>query len=101
MHCQTTDFQERVYELVKKIPKGKVTTYKEIAEKMKASPRAVGRALNSNPRLVKVPCHRVVHSDRRIGGYKLGVGKKITLLKKEGIKIKNNRIIANTKIFKF
>lgn len=82
-----TEFQKRVYNLVNKIPKGKVTTYKAIAKKLKSSPRAVGKALNKNPWPIKIPCHRVIKSDGKIGGYKLGIKKKIELLKKEGIKI--------------
>jgi len=87
-----TDFQKKVYNLVSKIPKGKVTTYKTIAEKLKTSPRAVGKALNVNPWPIKIPCHRVIHANGKIGGYKLGAEKKIKLLKKEGIKIKNQKI---------
>ncbi len=90
-----TEFQKRVYNLLNKIPKGKVTTYKAIAKKLKSSPRAVGKALNKNPWPIKIPCHRVIKSNGKIGGYKLGIKNKIKLLKKEGIKIKNQ------KIFKF
>ena len=79
-----TLFQQKVYEVVKDIPKGKVLTYKEIAEKIgKAkSFRAVGNALhkNDNP---EIPCHRVIRSDGKIGGYNRGVRKKTELLKKE------------------
>ncbi len=81
-----TSFQKKVYEIIRKIPKGKTTTYKAIAEKLKTSPRAVGQALKANPNPIKVPCHRVIHKDGRIGGYKLGVKKKIELLKREGFK---------------
>jgi len=92
-----TSFQKKVFGIVKKIPKGKITTYKAISIKLKTSPRAVGKALNANPHLIKTPCHRVIHSDGKIGGYKLGIRKKIQLLRKEGIEIKNNRIIKDTK----
>ncbi|MCD6233268.1 MGMT family protein [bacterium] len=79
-------FKEKVLEAVKRIPKGEVLTYKEVAEKA-GSPRAwraVGNILhkNKNPR---IPCHRVVRSDGRIGGYNKGQRKKIKLLEKEGI----------------
>ena len=90
-----TKFQERVYRIVKKIPKGKVTTYGIIAKKLKTSPRAVGKALNSNKNLIKIPCHRVVMSNGEIGGYKLGVKKKKKLLKKEGIKVEKNILQIN------
>lgn len=83
-----SSFQEKVYQVVKKIPKGTVLTYKELA-KQAGSPRAwraVGNILskNKNP---KIPCHRVIRSDGRVGGYKGGLKKKITLLKKEGVLI--------------
>lgn len=92
-----TKFQKKVYSIVRKIPKGKITTYKEIAKKLKSSPRAVGQALKRNPYAPKVPCHRVICSNRKIGGYAgknpKNIQKKINLLKKEGIKIKNQKII--------
>jgi len=87
-----TAFQKKVYEIVKKIPKGKTTTYKAIALKLKSSPRAVGQALKVNPYAPRVPCHRVICSDGRIGGYSgnnpKNIRKKIELLKSEGIKSK-------------
>ncbi len=87
-------FSSRVLELVNHIPKGKVSTYADIARtlgKPKAA-RAVGNALNKNPHLVVVPCHRVVCSDGRIGGYVGGVKKKISLLESEGIKIIGDKV---------
>jgi len=83
----TTPFQERVYAICRKIPKGKTMTYGEIARILKSSPRAVGQALKRNPYAPIVPCHRVIHTNGRIGGYN-GVQdskKKIRLLKREGI----------------
>lgn len=79
-------FKDRVFEAVKNIPKGKVLSYKEVA-KMAGQPkayRAVGNILskNHNP---DIPCHRVVRSDGKIGGYNRGRKKKIELLKKEGV----------------
>lgn len=79
-----TEFQKRVYNIVKKIPKGKVLTYKEVAVKL-GNPRlarAVGNALNKN-RDLKVPCHRVIRSDGKLGGYRDGK-KKSFLLREEG-----------------
>ena len=90
------NFQEKVLALCKKIPKGKVTTYKEIGKALKRKGqvyRAVGRALHDNIYPVKIPCHRVVASDGSLGGYSRGIKKKINLLKKEGIQIKKNKII--------
>ena len=76
-----TLFQKKVFSLLPE--KGKVTTYKKIANKLKTSPRAVASALAHNPYPIKIPCHRVIRSDGSIGGYKLGVRKKRQLLKKE------------------
>ena len=88
-----TKFQDKVYELCSKVPKGKVTTYKSIAEAMGTKAyRAVGQALNKNPYAPKVPCHRVISSDSSLGGFATGIKNKVKLLKKEGIKIKNNRV---------
>lgn len=79
-------FQQKVYEEVKKIPLGEVRTYKEIARAIgrPKAYRAVGNALNKNPDLKHIPCHRVIRSDGTIGGYRYGTRKKARLLKKEG-----------------
>jgi methylated-DNA-[protein]-cysteine S-methyltransferase len=82
------NFEEKVLREVKKIPKGKVSTYKEIAQKS-GSPkswRAVGNILNKN-RNPNIPCHRVIRSDGKIGGYNKGEKKKREILKKERIEI--------------
>jgi len=87
-----TPFQNKVYSIVKKIPKGKTKTYGEIAKALKTSPRAVGQALKANKNHKEISCHRVIGSDGNLGGYNLGVKKKIELLKKEGVNIKENRV---------
>ena len=88
-----TKFQNKVYKLCKKVPKGKVTTYKAIANKMGMKCyRAVGQALNKNPYAPKVPCHRVINTNGNLGGFASGVKNKVKLLKKEGVKISNNKI---------
>ena len=91
-------FTERVYEELKKVPKGKVTNYKLLAEKLwtKAS-RAVGSALKNNPYDSQVPCHRVVKSSGKIGGFmgKMNgeeVAKKIVLLRNEGVEILGGKV---------
>ncbi|MBT3407004.1 MGMT family protein [Candidatus Woesearchaeota archaeon] len=90
------NFAEKVYKLCKKIPKGKVSTYKEIARAMNSKAyRAVGSALNKNPYSPKVPCHRVINSNGKIGGFASGSKKKIKLLRQEGIVVLNNRINLN------
>jgi len=89
-----TVFQEKVLNIVKKIPKGKVLSYKTVA-KLAGNPRAwraVGNILNKN-KDPKIPCHRVIKSNGKIGGYNRGVKKKIGLLKREGLMIKGKRVI--------
>lgn len=109
------DFSTKVLQIVKKIPKGKVSTYALIAKVLnnpKAS-RAVGNALKSNKKsyqnerislLEKVPCHRVVRSDGYVGGY-CGVNKSIKkkeILSKEGISISDDKIVDLDKyLYKF
>ena len=93
-------FQSKVYEVCKKIPKGRVSTYKEIAKKLKTKAyRAVGSALNKNPYAPVVPCHRVVNSDGFVGGFASGTKNKIKLLRKEGVKINKKRIEDFKKVF--
>ncbi|MDP4001689.1 MAG: MGMT family protein [bacterium] len=86
-----TQFQREVYEFVRKIPKGKVLTYKQVAVgvgRPKAY-RAVGNALNKNPFSFNlggnVPCHRVIRSDGTIGGFASRPNKKLQLLKGEKV----------------
>ena len=84
----TSDFARRVYALTRLVPKGRVTTYKDIAKALGISGyRAVGNALNKNC-FSTVPCHRVVRSDGTIGGFSRGSSKKAELLRKEGLAIK-------------
>ena len=88
-----TLFEKRVYNVCKCIPKGKLATYKDIANALNTGAyRAVGNALNKNPNWPKVPCHRVVNSDGRVGGFARGKGEKINLLKQEGIEVKHGKI---------
>ncbi len=90
-----TIFQKKVHEAVKKIPRGKVLSYKQVARlagKPKAW-RAVGNILNKN-RDVKIPCHRVIKSYGKVGGYRYGPKRKTSLLKKEGMIIKNDTVVV-------
>ncbi len=98
-------FADKVYARCKKIPKGKVSTYGAIAQKLKSSPRAVGQALRCNPYAPKVPCHRVVASDGSLGGFNghtkgKDLLKKIRLLKQEGVVVKGNKIVDFNKVRK-
>ena len=89
------DFEERVYKVVLRIPKGRVSTYGAVARAAgdgKAA-RAVGNAMRKNPTPITVPCHRVVRSNGGIGGYSKGVEKKIMLLEKEGVLAKDGKIL--------
>ena len=86
-------FRERCYEALKKIPEGKVTTYKELARAVGTNAvRAVGTAMAKNPDLIIVPCHRVVRSDGTVGEYALGTAKKVELLDSEGVEVVNGKI---------
>lgn len=84
-----TNFQQKVWKQLLKIPFGEVITYGEIAKKVgnsKAS-RAVGGAINKNPIAVIVPCHRVIGKNDSLTGYAGGLDKKELLLKIEGFDI--------------
>jgi O-6-methylguanine DNA methyltransferase len=86
-------FQQKVLELTRKIPKGKVTTYNEIARKLNCKAyRAVGNALNKNKRPDIYPCYKVIKASGEVGGFASGVKKKIKKLKQEGIEVKNRKI---------
>ena len=81
-------FDQRCYDLLLQIPKGKVTTYREIAHALGTKAyRAVGQALNRNPNLGEVSCHRVVKSNGEVGGYAGGLSRKIELLRQEGVDV--------------
>ena len=89
MKLKGTKFQLKVWFFLKKIPKGTVKTYSEVAKAIKKplAVRAVANAIAKNPYPIQIPCHRVIRSDGSLGGYsgKGGVEKKKNLLKKEGI----------------
>ena len=87
-----TPFQLKVWNYLKKIPKGKILTYKEVARAIgkPKSFRAVANAVGKNPFPPNIPCHRVVRSDGGIGGYsgKGGIDQKIRLLRSEKVFMK-------------
>lgn len=90
---QEMSFNQKVWDLTARIPKGKVTIYRIIARKLGTKAyRAVGNALNRNPYAPRVPCHRVVKSNGEVGGFAHGTRKKIMMLRKEGINVRNNKI---------
>ena len=82
---------------MRRIPKGRVTTYIMLAEKCKTSPRAIGQVMRNNPDPIDYPCYKVIMNNGKIGGYSgsirgKNIKKKISLLKKDGIEIKNGKI---------
>ena len=83
-----THFQIKVWKYLKKIPRGKVITYLEVAKAVRKpkSVRAVANAIARNPYPPVIPCHRVIRTDGRLGGYsgRGGIKTKRKLLKKEG-----------------
>jgi AraC family transcriptional regulator of adaptative response/methylated-DNA-[protein]-cysteine methyltransferase len=80
-----TSFQERVYAALKKIPYGTTLAYKEVASavNMPRAYRAVARACATNPVALIIPCHRVISSDGKLGGYRWGIERKEVLLRLE------------------
>jgi len=90
-----TKFQRKVCGKIRQIPRGKVTTYKLLAEALDTRAyRAVGGALSKNSDAPVVPCHRVVRSDGRVGGYSGSTGnfRKKHLLRIEGVEIKDDKV---------
>ena len=93
MDTSNSSFNEKCYELLKLIPEGKVTTYKEMSKALNTKAwRAVGSAMAKNPHLIVIPCHRVVRSDGSVGEYALGSNEKSKLLQKEGVQVSNGKI---------
>ena len=102
------NFEEKVWKLMERIPKGRVTTYGQIARQLNTKAcRAVGNACRKNPYAPRVPCHRVVRSDGTIGGFGgktsgKTVKEKARLLGKEDVEVRNGKIVNFKKIlFKF
>jgi len=102
-----TPFQQRVYDACSRIPRGGVTTYGELARHLGCgSARAVGQALRRNPFAPQVPCHRVVKSDRTLGGFsghRTGpeVDRKRTLLTEEGVVFDTPDRVAEASMYHF
>ena len=88
---KSTKFQLKVWKYLKTIPKGTIKTYKQVAIAIKSpkSARAVANACGKNPYAPKIPCHRIIRSDGRLGGYSGGGGikTKLRLLRSEKIEI--------------
>ena len=100
-----TPLAKRTYTLLKKVPKGRVTTYKALADALGTRAyRAIGQIMKNNPYAPDVPCHRVVASDGTIGGF-MGkttgatIQKKIALLKKEGVGVLRKKIVNFEQVY--
>jgi methylated-DNA-[protein]-cysteine S-methyltransferase len=95
---QSTIKDSDVYDLLLKIPAGKVSTYGDLAKALgnTLASREIGRILGRNPNPIKVPCHRIVMSDGKLGGYAYGSDRKRELLEKEGISF-DNGIVSDFK----
>ena len=91
-------FSDKAYDLLRKVPKGRVTTYKEIAHALDTKAyQGVGQVMRNNPYAPEVPWHRVVATSGRIGGFKgntsgAAVQEKIKMLKDEGIEFHGGRV---------
>lgn len=114
---KTESFNERCYAFLRKVPKGKITTYQEIARALGTKAyRAVGNAMNKNPysyvaqgkvgsiftsKQGLVPCHRVVKLSGEVGGFASGTKKKIMMLRSEGIEIVDGKVNLKKYLFRF
>ena len=102
-----TDFRRRVYDAVSEVPRGKVTTYKLVAQRVGCgSCRAVGQALRRNPFAPRVPCHRVIASDLTLGGFAgaaagPSLDRKRRLLAREGVRFTRSRLADPARLFRF
>jgi methylated-DNA-[protein]-cysteine S-methyltransferase len=95
--------EHKVYKKLLKVPKGKVTTYSELAKAvgLKNGQRAIGRIMNKNPFPAIVPCHRVILSSGKIGGYAWGEKIKTNMLSREGVRISKGQILDRDKVYRF
>lgn len=94
-------FQRQVLRIEHKVPRGRVTSYQRIAEKVRkpGSARAVGRALAGNPFPLLIPCHRALRSDGSLGGFQGGEDMKRALLTLEGIEFAPNGKVLSTSFY--
>jgi methylated-DNA-[protein]-cysteine S-methyltransferase len=103
----STTFDLRVYEALRRVPRGMVTTYGELARAVGCgSSRAVGRALRRNPFAPEVPCHRVIASNLAPGGFQgrrdgPEQAAKLRLLRGEGVRFRNGRLADPSRLFRF
>lgn len=106
-HPPPTPFARRVYALIQTIPRGRVASYGEVARALGiGSPRAVGQALRRNPDAPRVPCHRVIAADGRIGGFQgHPAGPALRLKRKrlaaEGVHFTRGRLAEPERLYTF
>jgi len=96
--------EQKIYKKLLQVPKGQVTTYGELAKAvgLENGQRAIGKIMNKNPYPVIIPCHRVVMSTGKVGGYAYGKKIKSNMLVKEGLKIQNGKILDwKNKVYRF
>jgi methylated-DNA-[protein]-cysteine S-methyltransferase len=88
-----TEFQKGIFERLMEIPYGRIVSYGDIADEIgvAGAARAVGQAVGANPLPIVVPCHRVVRSDGKLGGYSGGLRWKVALLTVEGVDVDGNQ----------
>lgn len=102
-----TPFQQRVYEALLRIPRGRVATYKGVADAIGCgAPRAVGQALRRNPFAPRVPCHRVIAADLTPGGFQGEAAgsarlRKLGLLAEEGVRFESGKLADRNRLFMF
>jgi len=92
---------EYAYYLVRQIPPGRVSTYGAVAKALgnKGYARAVGKFMNKNPDADTMPCFKIVKSDGSLGGFGLGIDDKIRRLKRDGIEVKEGKIVDFKSVF--
>lgn len=98
------NLEQKIFKKLLQVPKGKITTYGELSKAvgLKNGQRVVGKIMNKNPYPVIIPCHRVVMSTGKIGGYAYGEHIKTKMLCDEGLEIKNGKISnLEDKIYRF
>ena len=102
-----TAFEQRVFDTISRIPRGRVTTYGLLARELGCgSAQAVGQALKRNPFAPDVPCHRVIGSDLKTGGFAgqregAKIRKKLRLLKEEGVEFVDGCLADEALVWKF
>jgi len=102
-----TEFEQRVFDSISRIPRGRVTTYGLLARALSCgSAQAVGQALKRNPFAPEVPCHRVIASDLKTGGFAgrrdgAEIKRKLRLLEEEGVRFEGGHLADEALVWDF